>query len=243
MTDPDAYTVKATNTSFRIVDAVRDRDGATITGLATHLDLSKSAVYKHLTTLDRLGYVRRDGDSFHLGLRFLDQGTAARDRLPVFGVAKPELENLASVAGEFAALVVEDRGWSVYVYGTGGRGDVDVREGTTVPPHESAAGRAVLAHLPEDRVSELLGAHDVELTDGLRNSLTTVRDRGLAFGRDEVGEGTRTVAAPVLTNGRVLASVCVVGPVGRLSGKRLQEDVSGLVLSTARAVQNSYTPD
>jgi DNA-binding IclR family transcriptional regulator len=71
----------------------------------------------------------------------------------------------------------------------------------------------------------------------LRRELRSVADRGVAYDRGECFEGMRGVAAPVRGESGVVASVSVLGPGERLSGKRLEEDLPGLVLSAAKSVE------
>lgn len=237
------YTVKATETSFRLIDTLREQDGATITELADHLDLSKSAVHKHLQTLKRHRYVVTDENEYSLGLRFLEQGIVTQERRPIYQVANPEVENLAKLTGEFAGLVVEEQSYVVCLCGSTGERSTNpsMREGTQVSLSESAPGRTILAHLPEAHRQEFLKRRDTELNDELKRELQKIRDRGLAFTRDEREDGIRSVAAPVLApDGTPVGSICVVGSTNRLSGKRLKEDVSGLVVSTAQRVENDY---
>ncbi len=104
------YPVKAAHTSFRVVRAVQRHDGVGVSELARELDLSKSAVHKHVTTLSNLGYLARDGDDYHLGLSFLELGVAARNRLPVYEVSIPAMQNLAEVSGYVATLLVYEAG-------------------------------------------------------------------------------------------------------------------------------------
>lgn len=240
MADGDRYAVKATETSFEVVEAVRDLDGATVTELATALGLSKSAVHKHLQTLHRLGCVTRTDHTYHVGLKFLDHGTVARDRCPLHAVGRNAVDNLARTVGETASLVVHERDRAVFVYNAPGDGARPaVRDGRHVPLAECAPGRAILAYLDGERRPAGTGAGDA---DG--HSLQTVRDQGLASGRDEVRDETRSVAAPVRNGERqAIGAVCVTGPTDRLSGKRLEEDISGLVLSTAQQIENSYAEE
>lgn len=234
----DRYAVKATETSFEIVEAIRERDGATITELATALDLSKSAVHKHLQTLHRLGYLARSDNTYTVGLKFLDQGTLARERHPLYEAGRDQVDNLCRTAGETASLVVRDQECAVFLYSAESEGGsrLPVRDGQRVPLAECAAGRAILAYSP---AGDDQAASRPSRDDGLARELRTVRDQGLALGRSEIAEGTRSVAAPIRGGEReVVGAVCVTGAVDELTGKRLEEDVSGLVLSTAQSVEN-----
>lgn len=241
-----SYPVQATATTIRVIEALLDRGQAGVTELATELDLSKGAVHNHLQTLHGMEFVVRDGRQYRVGSRFLDIASRAREANPVYRAARGEVARLARSSGEVAALVVEEHGMAVYILVTGGEdGQNVVREGRRRPLHTDAAGKAILAHLPEDEVRDLLTdavpGDDTEQTQSdtteLFRELKTVREQSVAFDREEQADGTRSVAAAVTTDdGRSAGAVCVSGPADRMSGKRLEEDITGLVVSSANSI-------
>ncbi|NEU55550.1 IclR family transcriptional regulator [Halorussus sp. MSC15.2] len=238
------YPVGATGTTFEVVEALATLDGAGVTEVAERLDLSKGSAYNHLATLEELGYaVNRDG-RYRLSLRFLDLGARIRDADGAYRVARSAVDQLAHSSGETASLVVEEAGEAVFVYRAGDDGTTHLREGSRVPLHASAAGKAILANGPPEADGERLGDDAEAPTDetiternAFARELQTVRDQGLAFDRGELFADRRAVAAPIVTDdGRAVGAVAVSGPADRMSGKRLEEDMPGLVLSTANKV-------
>ncbi|MEF8852373.1 MAG: helix-turn-helix domain-containing protein [Haloarculaceae archaeon] len=70
--------IKSTATSLDIVEAVNQRDGATLSELANRFDKPKSTVHDHLQTLTDAGYLAKEGREFRVSVRFLilsDTGT------------------------------------------------------------------------------------------------------------------------------------------------------------------------
>ncbi|MFC7165062.1 helix-turn-helix domain-containing protein [Halospeciosus flavus] len=59
--------VRTTHTVFSVVEALDQEGGATATAVADSLDISKSNAYDHLSTLQELDYVVKDGDRYQLG--------------------------------------------------------------------------------------------------------------------------------------------------------------------------------
>lgn len=237
------YPVKTTSTSFRLVEALFELDGAGVTELADHLDISKSAAHKHVHTLRKLGYVVEKDDRFYPGLRFLDRGTQAQYQHPLYDVAEREIKNLASTTGEWVGLVTVERNWGLFLSTAIGRSgqNVDIRQGTHFPPHENAAGKAILTHKSREELQSILSVYETGLTPDLEQELQEIKDQQLAYGSTLGDEDMRCVAASILDpTDSIVGAICVVGSVDRLSGKRLKEEVSGLVLSTARSIGNSY---
>lgn len=239
------YAVGTIATTFRVVAALREAGGAGVTELADRLDLSKSAVHNHLSTLEQLEYAVNDGGTYRLSLRFLDLGTGVRETLPVVAAGREEVDALADRTGETAALVVPEFGRAVTAYATPDGATDGLRSGSRLPLHACAAGKAILA-FQGTSVEEYAAGMDLQrrtdrtITDPaeLRSELRSVKDRTIAFDRGEAVADLRSVAAPVRDgDGRPVAALAVSGPSARLSGKRLEEDLPGLVLSHAKDVE------
>lgn len=69
-----------------------------------------------------------------------------------------------------------------------------------------------------------------------------VRDDDIAFCRGEQFEGIVGIAAPIpSTDGYRAAALGVSGPVDRLNGRCLEEDVTGQVFSTTKSFRVALT--
>jgi DNA-binding IclR family transcriptional regulator len=244
------YPIGATRTTARVIEGLLAVEEAGVTELADRLDVSKASVHNHLVTLERLGVVVSDGGRYRLGLRFLDIGMQVRDRMALYTVARSAVADLAASTAETVSLVVPEGDEAVHAaVRRPDRNDRRVRLGSRLPLHASAAGKLFLADRTPDAVEAYVASdaftpltdRTVESPSPLRDRLRSVRDRGLAFDRGEVHPDMRGVAAPVRADGAVVGALAVDGPAGRLSGKRLEEDLPGLVLSTAKEVELDLT--
>lgn len=243
----ESYPVGAVATTIGVIETLAANGEMGVTELARHLDLSKSAVYKHLATLERLEYVIGEEGRYRLGLGFLSIGLETRDRLPLYRIVVSAVEDLAGTTGEITNLLILEHGHGVYAYqADAGRETTDwLRAGDRVPLHATAGGKAILAHLSADRTTAIIERHGLpaftERTrtdpDSLRRELDSIRDRGLAFDRGEHRPDWRCVAAPILADGRVIGAITVSGPARRMSGKTLEEDIAGLVVSASNAIE------
>ncbi|MFP8889446.1 IclR family transcriptional regulator [Natrialbaceae archaeon A-CW2] len=242
--------VQATATSFAIVEALRTREQAGVTELATELGRSKSAVHNHLSTLETLGYVTSTDGKYRLTHRFLRLGLATRERNPIYVAAKAKLRTLARTTGESVNLVVPEDDHGVYLYRVG-NGDHPIEEGGSVALHASAAGKAILAYRGHDAVDDFIDRHGLPaltertVTDPatLRSQLRSIRDRRVAFDRGEQTEGWQCVASAIVIEDEPVAAISVSGPADRMQGKRLEEDTTGLVVSTAKAIELEVLSD
>lgn len=244
--------VKAARTTMEIVEALKEREGAGVTELADHLDMSKSSVHNYLSTLQEDEYVVKDGSEYRVGLRFLDLGVHARCRRTIVDDVRREVDALAEDTGELVNFMVEEHGYGVYVYRNYGDQavKVDARTGDRVHLHNTALGKAILAHFPEERVEAILDRHGLPQTtehtvtdrEALFEELDEVRERSIAFDREERLEGLRCVAAPVLRDGEVVeGAVSVSGPRSRLQGERFETTVPEKLRDTVNVIDLNVT--
>ena len=247
------YPVGSVRTTARIVRALEDNREAGVTELADELNISKASVHNHLTTLERLGVVVSDAGRYRLGLRFLDIGMGVRDGMVLHRVARPEVDGLAQSTGESTALVVPEHNEAVYAaVEASSRNDRRIRLGSRVPLHATAAGKVVLAYRSRQAVEEYVETagldpetdRTISSRSELHAELRSVTDRGLAFDRGELFDGMRSVAAPIRRGDdtdALAGALTVLGPPERLSGKRLEEELPGMVLSAAKRVELELT--
>jgi DNA-binding IclR family transcriptional regulator len=244
--------VKSAKTTLELVEALVDLDGATVTELAEEIDRPTSTVHDYLKTLETEGYVIREGESYHTSARFLELGTRRRKQMPLYQMAKPELERLANEIGEHACLMTEENGLGVLTCTVKGEKAVQVNTygGARSKLHMTAPGKSILAHFPEGRRDEILERrgltrrtdNTITSRESLEEELGRIRERGYATDDQEMFEGMRAVAAPVLQpSGQVLGSIGVYGPVNRLDNERFTEHIPQNVLQAANVVQVNIT--
>ena len=245
---PNAASVGATERSFSIIEQLGERGGCGVSELAESLSISKSTVHNHLQTLRSLGYVVQDGDEYRLGLQFLGLGDRARQHHDLYHVAKPETDSLVEAVGERAQVMVEDDGVGIYIYQS--LADQAVRTdshiGTVVDLHATSVGKAYLAHLPDDRLDEVLEAisfteqtpETLTEVESLRTELDEIAERGYAFNDEERTVGMRAVGAPILSadDDRVLGAISVSGPTTRMKGTWYREEVPEMVTQSAQII-------
>lgn len=241
-------TVKTVETAFEILESIQKLDGARISELADDLGLAKSTVHRHVVTLDELGYTVKEGDVHYISLKFLFHSTYAKNRKDVFAKAEPVVNELAERTNERAQFLVEEHGEGVVVQRGMGKHAVhhDPHLGKRVPLHATAGGKAILAHLPEKNVRDILERrglpakteHTITDRDALFEELTAIREREYSFNRQESMKGLHAVAVPVFgSNGRVAGSLSVSGPTKRMQGSWFEEELPELLLGSANELE------
>lgn len=244
--------VQSDETLFDVVELLEERDGAGVTEIADGLGIAKSTVHAHLTTLVERGYVVNEGGQYRLGLQFLRHGVHAQNANALYRVAKEKVTHLAQETDERAWCQVEENGMCYYLCGAEGKHPVHppVRIGGCVHLHTIAAGKAILAYLPEERVREIIGRHGLPekteqtITDEaeLFAELDRIRERGYAFNEEESLRGLHAVGAPIRNaDDEVKGALSISGPANRLKGEKLRTDVPELLLGATNELEINLT--
>lgn len=244
-------TVGAVDTVLQILETIRSLDGAGVTELADELDIAKSTVHRHLLTLKENGYVIQENEQYHLGLRFLNLGEYARQRNAIYHQARPLVEKLAAETEERSLFMVEEHGRAVYLYRGVGSNAVRTNSniGTLRYLHTIAGGKAILAHLPDHRIDAIIDRwglpavteHTMTHREELSEELARIRDRGVAFNREECLEGLNAVAAPVMANDSVVGALSVSGPARRMKGDWFESELPDLLRGRANELTLNIT--
>ncbi len=243
------HPVRTTEKTLALVEELKERGPCGVTELASGLDMGKSAVHNHLTTLQERGYiVKQDDEMYRFGLKFLEIGGYARKSMEFYQVAEPEVQSLAAETGELANLLVEEQGMGVYLMRFKGEKavDLDTYAGLRTNLHTTGLGKAILAYLPESRVDEIIERHGLEketqrsigTREELFEALEEVRERGYAIDDGERLEGLRCIAAPIKhSSGAVLGAISVSAPASRFSDEDLHGEPAERVLSAANVIE------
>ena len=239
--------VKTAQSTFELLELIRDAGRISVVELSDRVDMARSTVHDHLKTLELEGFVVKEGNEYWLSLEFLRYGCAARNRHVDPELVQTSLDQLAAETEETAWFSVAERGRLIHLHQSLGENALTL--GDTIGNHHQlhyyASGKAILAHLPEKRVRDLIAANGLEPRNDrtitteadLFAELEQIRADGVAYNDGEFNEGTRGVAAPVLVDGNVVGAVAVHGPTNRLHSDRFEERVPQKVKACANEIE------
>jgi IclR family pca regulon transcriptional regulator len=195
-----------------------------ITDLARTLGLSRSTSHRYVATLARLGYLNQNLSTrkYRLGPRVLDLGLAAVNSMELRQVSAPHLQALADETGHTVNMAILDGSDIVYIErcrtSQPGQREIDLNlhVGSRLPAYCTSMGKVLLAHLPPERLTEVLD--EIEFVDRGPNTITTraelaaelqrVRSRDIAVNNEELAYGLRSIAVPVWgQGGEVVAAI------------------------------------
>jgi len=181
---------------------------------------------------------------YRLGLIVIRLAEKAERTLDLRAIAMPELDRLARITHETTGLGVPADGEKILtVAQADGPNLVALGDwtGRAVPMHSVAAGKVLLAAMPEREILRLVRRgldryteRTITELEPLLEELARVRRRGYAAAFGEFDAGLNAVAAPVYdARGQVTAAVDVWGPAYRITPRRMPELVQHVRESAA----------
>jgi DNA-binding IclR family transcriptional regulator len=216
-----------------------------VTEIARRVGIEKSRVHRFLVALRRKGYVLDNPRTrrYSLGFRALELGRALARQIDVEGQAEPVLREIVERTGETTSLATVQACRRIHLMQVESPHLVKVSFvlSTPLPLHLGAAGKTLLAFLPEaDR--ELCLARSIEagppLSDEalaeLKSGLPLVRAAGYGTSVGERVPGSRSVAAPIWTWRGDLLVLVTSGPAARFTRSLVTQAVPVLREAASR---------
>jgi DNA-binding IclR family transcriptional regulator len=218
----------------------------TLAELTERTGLPRSTTHRILDQLVELRWLEHSGQSYALGMRSLELGGLAVAHHELRDIATPLLAELNQRTGAVACLAVLDRKDVVFVdrHGQGLSSDAVTRVGGRAPAHATAAGKAMLAWSDDAALRAIFLARlatrtprTITTLDALRQDLAQVRGRGgIAYEREELAQGTVSVAAALRGSGPAVAALQLSGDARVVNLERLAPYVKDAARTASRAL-------
>jgi DNA-binding IclR family transcriptional regulator len=249
------HPVRTSEKTLALIETLDTADGFRLTELDERLEMSKSGIHNHLSTLREHGYVEKNGDEYSLSLKFLSLGGHVRSQSPLYRHGRSKIDQLASDTGMLANLATEEGGRAVYLYQSRGSYAVslDTHVGYRLRLHNIGIGKAILAHLSRERVEAIIDEwglpkateNTITEREELFAELEQIRERGYATDNEERTEGLTCIGAPVQLDGEILGAISISAPTKRLGNAGFDDDITAEVESTAHelALDIKYTQE
>jgi DNA-binding IclR family transcriptional regulator len=234
------YNVPALERSFDILDLIRSSAyGRTATELSNLMNLPYSTTFYLLKTMERRGFLRRNGDSkkFYLGTKFISyQGNMSQSTdIHVRDTAASFLEQVVSHFKMTAHTAIRDSDEAVYIDKREPRSayiKINTWIGQRVPLHCTAVGKSLLllsepkeiqTILHNTKLARLTERTIVEMKEFARH-LQNCRKVGYTMDDREAEIEGACVAAPIIDRqNKVVAALGVSGTIYQLPPAKMHE--------------------
>lgn len=211
-----------------------DAEGYRLIDLAERAGLATSTVHRLLITLEqeRFVYCDREAKLWFIGVRCFAVGAAFAHRRNIATLALPVMRRLRDATGETVNLGIVDQGDSVLLAQVESRELMRAigRPGDRKPLSCTAMGRAILATMPREHVSDYLQKYGLRrLTPNsiarptqFYDALEETRRDGYAVDHEENAVGLRCIAAVVGDeHDQPVAALSIAGPTVRVTIERV----------------------
>jgi DNA-binding IclR family transcriptional regulator len=198
--------------------------------LVERTGMPKSTLHRACRKLVTLGALEDRDGRFFVGTRLF-----------ALASTNPELRKLRAVSVPYLHVLCARSGWIANLATRSGDRALLLEEqysvahrlpkmlGSTMPLHATAIGKALLAFATKDEIDDTIArvglrpytGHTIVRPRLLAEHLAMIRARGFAISSEEWRMGSAGVAAPVLLDGKVVASVALVGPPDQAELDRL----------------------
>ena len=234
--------IQSVDRALLLLETIAELGGeATLTTLAGRTGLNVSTCHHLLATLVQRGFVTQGQSrrSYALGARILYLSHACL-QVDLPRRAEPFIERINRATGETVHLAVRQGDHFVTQLNREARHAVRVNSatlGNSDAAHATAAGKAMLAWLPEDEIRRILAARGMArftpntITEfpALIEELRLVRRNGFAIDREEFQPGVICVGAAIRDHaGAVVGAISASTPGMRASDEhlaRMREEV------------------
>ncbi|SLM64775.1 MULTISPECIES: glyoxylate bypass operon transcriptional repressor IclR [Dickeya] len=246
--------VQSLTRGLTLLESIARANGSiALTDLAQQAGLPNSTTHRLLTTMQQQGFVRQVGDLglWTIGTQAFIVGSSFLQSRNLLTLVHPMLRRLMEDSGETVNLAVLDSTdyQAIIIDQVQCRALMRMSApiGGKLPMHASGAGKAFLAQLPEEKITQLLhrkGLHSYTAhtlgAQTLKDNLAAIRRQGYALDDEEHALGLRCVAACILDeHHEAFAAISISGPVSRMTNDRLTE-LGALVIKAAKTITYQY---
>lgn len=247
----DATHIRSLERAIRVLKAVSEGEGLSLTEIALASGESTSTAYRALLTMQKFGLVEfiENGQLWQVGVEAFRIGNGFLRRTSIVEESRPVMQQVMVETGETANLAVIEKDEVIFVSQVETHQPIRAffRPGTRGPVHASGIGKALLAFMPEARRKRILGKPPFESftprtiigLEALEAEMRRVRERGWAVDDEERTDGMRCVAAPIFdVNGEAIAGISISGPVSRVDKDR-EAELGAIIAASARQITES----
>lgn len=232
MTGTPNYTIAAVDRALSVLESLADHPNQGVTEIARDLSLTKTVVFRILSTLEARGFVVKSGEraTYSLGYRVGVLGERAGAQNTLLTAARPVMERVRDESSENVNLIVREGHQALVLATLAGRHAMRIfaNPGRYGPLHAGGGSMLLLAFAPEQVREDVLERPLERFTpstatdpDELRALLATIRADGFNIAMNDLDLGAFSIAAPIQNDtGEIIAALSIAGAIARYDETR-----------------------
>jgi len=232
-----------------ILDAIVGAETApSLNDISKASSINAPTTLKILTTLEVLGFVRRDADTrkYYLGTQFLTYGQKASESFDIRSIAHTILQSLRDATGETVNLGVCQDDHVVLVEKLESASSIKLKStiGGRMNMYSSSMGKAMLSQYSEEQLKDYLARtefeavtpHTITQVTKLKADLNTIRSVGFSIDDEENEADVYCIGAPIVGDNHIIGAFSVSAPKYRVPEER-RRNIIRLVLEAQHKIQ------
>ena len=228
------FHISSLEKGFKVLELLAEKEELTVTKVAELLGFNRTGSHRFLSTLRELGYVEKNQDSrYQLTFKVMELATKVANRLKIQRVARPFMQELASIFNETTNLGFWDGERIVHLDKIESQEilRIDPVIWSRVPAYCTGLGKAILAFLSQEDLDAYLASvkfnsytsNTITTRKRLKEELQKTRERGVAIDNEELAIGLRCISAPVFDyTGFPSYAISIAGPTTRMTNEVIE---------------------
>ncbi len=224
--------------------------------LVDEFGYNRSTIHHMLKTMKIEGFITQNKQTknYNIGSEIFNGWIKDRDMHNYLMRLKPIIKEIVNKCEETTNMFVRENDKAICVLGEESEQIIKayLMIGREIPLYCTAAGRVMLAYLPENEVEKILQISGMKKymkktivdKDKLYEELAKIREKGYAVEKEEFEELINAVGIPILNKeNRPVAAVSVVGPIMRFTDEKIKECIPFLLEKSkemSEMVQGEY---
>jgi IclR family transcriptional regulator, acetate operon repressor len=244
MKNKPPYAITSVDHALRLARLLQREGQLTVSEAAEHLGVARSTAHRLLAMLVYRDFAERGTDrSYQAGPVLHRAGPMPEHTAALCDAALPHLQVLVAKVNETANLMVRVGSQARFI--TTVECDralrVGDRTGRVLPAHLASGGKALLAALDAEQLSQLYSGDEAGLLR-LRKELSLVRQRGFALNEQATEAGVSAIGVSLPGPGEPLAALSLAIPSARFHHDMLTAWVSALTTAAADIQRDMASP-
>ena len=215
-------------------------------------DTPRSTVFRLLKTLTELNYLKYDPENkkYFLGPRVLSLGFSVLQSMEIREIARPYMRKLSQECNKSVNLLMLDRQQMVFIerIRVPGLRDFNISVGSTIPIHNTAPGKAVLAHVGREKFQDIIqeikkdpdvARHIGKNANKLIQLLNEVREDGFAMNDGELTKVIRAIAVPIFSPDGVACAMDMAVAPEEISVDELKTKYAPRLIKTGKEISEA----
>ncbi|MGO1736164.1 MAG: IclR family transcriptional regulator [Leucobacter sp.] len=196
----------------------------TVGSIAEQFDISVPSAYRYISLLRELYLIEERGrGTYSLTPQVFRLAAVAESSLDIGTLGTPVVNRLGEETRETVLILrrIEDSAVCVASATPDNLAMISFKPGHLMPLHRGAGPKILFGATPADKrerhLRKLEAVLGPESTEKLRDELALISKQGYAISSAEVDEGIYAVAAPIMVEGRTIATLSIASLEFRLS--------------------------